>query len=624
MAEQIQRRLAAILSADVVGYSRLMADDDVATVQTLNAYREIVATLIQQHGGRVVDSPGDNLLAEFPSTLGAVEAAVEIQRVISARNLAVVDERRMEFRVGVHVGDVMFEGERIYGDGVNIAARLEGLAETGGICISGMVHSQVEGKLRVAYDDLGDQSIKNIPQSVRVYRVKIGAAVPPQAPRRGLLRPIAIGLGALGLALGAVLWATWPSPLGVLIGVAGLTGPPVNPPLPDVPSIVVLPFNNLSADPEQEYFSDGITEDLTTVLSQVPEGLFVISRNSAFTYKGRSVKIEEVGRELGVRYVLEGSVRKAGDRVRITAQLIDATSGFHVWSEKYDRDLADIFAVQSEISEKILGELRVEIRDAEMERIRRKPTDDLNAYDLFMRGLSHFQRTTRRDMAEATRLLERAIEIDPDYADAYGMLGTITAIPYLLGWDLDPTGIADRTEELGRRALEIDPGHAPAHATVATAYAVREDFGAVLTYAERAIELSPNFAPAHLMRGFALAASGNLISGTQSIQRALRLEPHAPPIWSSALGWMNYATGRESDAVVLWLRAIGPDMVYPRVGLATHYESIGRHDEARRLVREILEINPNLTADRMLVIFPMLTGSTGEEVVANLRAAGMS
>jgi TolB-like protein/class 3 adenylate cyclase len=371
--EAVEHKLAAILSADVVGYSRLMAEDEAATIRTLTDYREQIAVLVRQHRGRVVDAPGDNVLAEFPTALEAVRCAVEMQAVLRARNASFPAERRMDFRIGVHMGDVATEGERIYGDGVNIAARLEALAEAGGVCISATVHEQVRNKLDAGFTDLGDQTVKNIPDQVHVYRVQSrgqsetparAKAAQGERPRR--LRTALLATAAILLLLGLGLWASWPRPLGLLIDLAGVSGPPVDPPLPDKPSIAVLPFANMSADPEQEYFSDGITEDLTTALAGNPL-LFVISRNSAFTYKGRAVKIEDVGRELGVRYVLEGSVRKAGDRVRITAQLVDATTGGHLWSQRYDRDLSDIFALQSEMAEEILVAAGVEIGEADRE-----------------------------------------------------------------------------------------------------------------------------------------------------------------------------------------------------------------------------------------------------------------
>ncbi|MBW2233926.1 MAG: adenylate/guanylate cyclase domain-containing protein, partial [Deltaproteobacteria bacterium] len=421
MASGTERRLTAILSADVVGYSRLMAADEEQTLRTIVAYREQLGVLVRQHRGRVVDAPGDNLLAEFPSALDATRCALEIQRVVGARNDPVPDERRMTFRIGIHLGDVLVEEGRLYGDGVNIAARLESLAEAGGVCISAAVHEQVCTKLEAAYVDLGERAVKNIPAPVRVYRVEPRNAHESAAPaRRAPRMRTALAAGAALLLLIAVgLWASWPRPLGLVLDLTGAGAPPVDPPLPDKPSIVVLPFENMSADPEQEYFADGITEDLTTELSR-NGALFVISRSSAFTYKGRTVKVEDVARELGVRYVLEGSVRKAGGRVRITAQLIDATSGFHLWSERYDRKLAAmserydrklaaIFAVQSELAEKIQTALQVEIRDAEIRRVRGIGTEDVDAYDALLRGLFHYGRFRREANLEARRWFARAL-----------------------------------------------------------------------------------------------------------------------------------------------------------------------------------------------------------------------
>jgi TolB-like protein/class 3 adenylate cyclase len=340
-ARPVDRKLAAILSADVEGYSRLMGQDEVATVRTITAYREAIATAVARHAGRVVDAPGDNVLAEFASVVDAVQAAVDIQQELQTRNAALPATRQMRFRIGINLGDVIVEGERLYGDGVNIAARMESLAEGGGICLSGTAYDQVEGKLPLGYDYLGEHAVKNIARPVRVYRLRLGpgaVSIPSLARRRGPGRHVYMVAAAVAVlvvlsAAGSFAWR-W------LI----LPGPSIGLPLPDRPSVAVLPFSNLSRDPAQEYFSDGVTEDLITGLSKV-SGLFVIARNSVFTYKGRAVKVGEVARELGVRYVLEGSVQRSGNRVRITAQLVDAATGYHVWADRYDREVRDIFAV---------------------------------------------------------------------------------------------------------------------------------------------------------------------------------------------------------------------------------------------------------------------------------------
>src|SRR2546425_3009378 len=379
MKETMERKLTALLSADVKGYSRLMGEDEEVTIRTLTAYRQVMATLIAQHRGRVVDSPGDNLLAEFASAVDAVRGAVEIQRDLQVKNAELPPERRMEFRIGINVGDVVVEGERLYGDGVNIAARLEALAEGGGICIAGTVYDQVENKLSLGYEYVGEQMVKNIAKPVRVYRVRLEAEAPATEPGKDKVT----------------------SPL-----------PPSALPLPDKPSIIILPFVNLSSDPEQEYFSDGLTEVLTGDLSKIST-LFVISRNSAFTYKGKAVKVQDVSREMGVRYVLEGSVLKAGDQVRITVQLIDAATGYHLWSERYDGRLTDIFALQDEIVQKIVTTLKLQLTLQEHGYLMRKHTDNLEAYDAFLRGMEYFWRLTREANAQAQQMYEKAIALDP-------------------------------------------------------------------------------------------------------------------------------------------------------------------------------------------------------------------
>src|SRR5436309_8486126 len=377
--ENVERKLVAILSADVQGYSRLMGEDEVGTLRRLTAYREVTDALIQHHRGRIVGTAGDSILAEFASAVEAVQCAAAIQQALKTKNTDLPAERRMEFRIGINVGDVIVEGPQIYGDGVNIAARLEALAEGGGICLSGTVYDQIENKLALGYEYLGEQTVKNIAKPVRVYRVRDAAAsAPAQASRKE-------------------------------------TAPRL--PLPDKPSILVLPFVNMSNDPEQEYFSDGITEDITTDLSKI-SNLFVISRNSAFTYKGKAVKVRDISREMGVRYVLEGSVRKAGERVRISAQLIDATTDHHLWAERYDRPLTDIFAVQDEIVQKMVTTLKLQLSVREQGLLVRRAQENLEAYEAFLRGLTYFYRLTKEGNAQARQLFEQAVALDPAYAEA--------------------------------------------------------------------------------------------------------------------------------------------------------------------------------------------------------------
>jgi adenylate cyclase len=619
-----ERKLAAILSADVVGYSRLMAEDEGETVRRLGAYRTEITNLVGEHRGRLVDFTGDNFLAEFPTALDAVECAIEIQRVLQARNAALPAERKMEFRIGAHMGDVRVEDGRIFGDGVNIAARLEGLARPGGICISATVHEQVRNKLGVDYRDRGDQTVKNIPDQVHVYEVRLeerssrpASESEPRA-RRGL--PAAVLVIGMVIAVGGLgLWATWPRVLGLLADASGAV-PGEQPALPDKPSIVVLPFANMSGDAEQEYFADGITEDLTTDLSRSPS-LFVISRNSAFTYKGKNVKVEDIGRELGVRYVLEGSVRRAGDRVRITAQLIDATTGFHVWSERYDRDLEDVFAVQSEISEEILVAVGAQISAAELERLRRKPTQDFSAYEAVSKGWSHFYRFTREDNEEARRWAQRAMELDPEYATAVAMLAGTYSVEYLSAWNLDP-GVLDKSRELALRAVELDPGVPSGYIPLAVFYLQRGQPEEGAEYARRAIKVAPNAPDGHAFLGMSMLQQGQRLEALESIRLSIRLDPR----YSFMIPATLVLSGREEEAARLWerYRASNPDSVATRLSLVRYYVSVDRVEEARAIAQEILAINPALTAEilaRHGVFRP--PEDEAPALVAALRRAGL-
>jgi adenylate cyclase len=623
--QEVERRLAAILSADIVGYSRLMSDDEDSTVRTLRAYRDQIDALVREHRGRLVDFSGDNFLAEFPSALAAVSCAIEIQRVLRARNASLPADRKMEFRIGAHLGDVRIEGDRVYGDGVNIAARLEGLAEPGGICISATVHEQVRNRLEASFTDLGDRTVKNIPDQVRAYQVGIEGEATPE-PRRLSRRWPAIAAALIAL-VGIAIWAAWPRLLGLGLDLAGITGPAQQPALPDKPSLVVLPFANLSGDPDQEYFSDGITEDLTAALSQ-SSALFVISRNSAFTYKGRAVNIEEVGRELGVRYVLEGSVRREENRVRITAQLIDAASDFHVWSGQYDREFSDIFELQSEISREIFASVGAQVTDAEIARIQRKPTEDLTAYDAYMRAQSHFFRFTRRDTLEARRWLERAIELDPRYVEPLSMLAATYNAEYALLWTTDPANL-ERAEQLANRAIEIDPSFAGSYMVLGAARMLRSEVAAAIDVLHRAIALGPNEAPPRIFLGMALSLQGQPVAGLESLRQGMRLNPRvaASSAASSLLAALYSVTGRKEEGIRLLesARANNPDHIPARMLLADHYASTGRLEEARTVVAEILRINPDLTAqDAANGAFAGSRDPEARQALAeNLRRAGM-
>src|SRR5712692_1388431 len=424
----MERKLTAILCADVFGYSRLMGENEEATLRTLSSHRKLIDSLIEQHRGRFVNSAGDSVLAEFASVVNAVQCAVDIQTTLKGENEKLPPERRMEFRIGVNLGDVMEDGEQIYGDGVNVAARLESLADPGGICISGKVHDEIRNKFALGYEDLGAQQVKNIAEPVRIFRVlpEAGASTTSKTQRvaRKYIRRGVFSVAGLAL-IAAVIVFLQHLPLRPPITTASipLQQKPSRP-LPDIPSIAVLPFTNMSGDRDQEYFSDGITDDLTTALSRLPD-LFVIARTSAFSYKGKAVRVQDISRQLGVKYVLEGSVRKAGNQVRITAQLVDATTGDHVWAEYYDRPLKDIFSLQDEIVQRIVTTLNLQLTLEERGVLFKKRTDNLEAYDDFLRALEYTLSITKDGNEKARQALEKAIALDPKYSDAYAELGWV-------------------------------------------------------------------------------------------------------------------------------------------------------------------------------------------------------
>src|SRR5262249_52121639 len=457
----------------------------------------------------------------------------EIQRALQAKNAALPEARKMEYRVGINVGDVIVEGARLYGDGVNIAARLEALAEGGGLCISGTVYDQVENKLSLGYEYLGEQSVKNIAKPVRVYRVIELEAIAAAQVRSNKT--------ALRL------------------------------PLPDKPSLIILPFVNLSNDPEQEYFSDGLTEVLTSDLSKI-SSLFVIARNSAFTYKGKAVKVQDVGREMGVRYVLEGSVLKAGDQVRITAQLIDAATGYHLWSERYDRPLKDIFVLHDEVVQKIVTTLKLQLTLEEQGWIVRKHTDNLEAYDAFLRGMEYVGRLTPEANAQARPLFEQALALDPQYAEAYASLSLTYWLEWALHWSADPQSL-ERALALAHQAVALDDSLPIAHSSLSWAYAGTQQYDQALAEGERAIALDPNNADSYAHQAQALILAGRAEDALRLMEQAMRLNPRYPPWYLFELGWAYRITGRYAEAVATLKEAIsrGPYFLPAHVNLASSY-----------------------------------------------------
>jgi adenylate cyclase len=564
-----------------------VTEDEEATIHTLTAYRQLMATLIAQHRGRVVDSPGDNLLAEFASAVDAVRGAVEIQRELRSKNADLPPERRMEFRIGINVGDVVVEGERLYGDGVNIAARLEALAEGGGICIAGTVYDQVENKLILNYEYLGEQTVKNIAKPVRVYRVRIDAEAP--AIRQGR---------------------------------SEVTSPLL--PLPDKPSLVVLPFINLGRDPEQEYFSDGITEDITTELSRI-SSLFVISRNSAFTYKGKAAKARDISHELGVQYVLEGSIRKASERIRITAQLIDATIDHHLWAERYDRPLTDIFAVQDEIVQRIVTTLRLQLSLWEQGVIVRKVTDNIDAYDYYLRGQQYCWRLMPETNTQARQMFERALELDPQYAQAYASLGYTYFAEWAWQWNPDPQNL-EHAFAWAQKAVALDDTLPQVHTTLGSIYLFKKQFEPAKAEFERAIALDPNFADAYVRLGSLMVGAGQLEEAVRLMEKGIRLNPRQPsPLQLNYLGLAYSGLGRYEEGIAMLKRALSldPNLLFAHVNLAAVYSGLGRDEEARTEVATVLRLNPQFSLEGVKQTYAVKDPTQLEPYLAALRRVGL-
>jgi adenylate cyclase len=625
--EKFRRKLTAILSADVEGYSRLMGEDEDATIRTLTSYRELMSTLIKKHRGRVVDSPGDNLLAEFLSVVDAVRCAVEIQEELRVRNAELPENRRMEFRIGINLGDVVEEEERIYGDGINIAARVEGLAEGGGICISGTVYDSIKNKLSLAYESLGEHTVKNIKEPVRVYRMRIGpeAAAPvvreekagPRRWQKATLAAVAV------LVVVAGTWAIWnfyfrPPPI------APASVEKMAYPLPDKPSIAVLPFTNMSGDPNQEFFSDGMTEEIITALSKVPY-LLVIARNSTFSYKGKPVKISQVAEELGVRYVLEGSFRKAGDRVRVTAQLIDAIKGHHLWAERYEQEVKDIFALQDEITGNILSALAVKLTKGEQATIRRKGTDNLEAYLKVLQASWYSHRMSKEGHFLARQLAEEAMALDPEYAGPYVLLAHCHIREVFLGWSKSRKKSLEQALELAQKAISLDESSPMCYELLSSIYMFKKQYKRALAEAERAIALDPNGADAYSQLGTVLAMVGRQQEAIAPLEKAIRINPMAPSIYFRRLGTAYRDIGRYEEAIVQLKKAVNlsPDALYPHIGLAATYSLAGRDEEARAEASEVLRIQPELSLESLAKRVAYQNKADIDRIIGALRKAGL-
>jgi adenylate cyclase len=594
---EVKRKLTAIFSADVVGYSRLMGDDELATVETLTSYKQTMGNLIRHYRGRVVDSTGDNLLAEFASVVDAVQCAVEVQQVLSSKNENLPENRKMHFRIGINLGDVIEEGEVLYGDGVNIAARVESLADPGGICISGSAFEQIENKLALGYQYMGEHAVKNIVKPVKIYKVPLGAWAEPAVEK---VKTASVSLWRRKTVLAGAV--------AVLVAVAGLfvwnfyfRAPSIEPasvdrmalPLPDRPSIAVLPFVNMSGDPKQDSFSDGITEEIITALSKTPR-LFVIASTSTSAYKGKPVKIQHVAEDLGVNYVLEGSVRKSENKVRVTAQLIDALKGIHLWAEKYDRDLEDIFEIQDDITREIIVALKVKLTEGEQARIWSRGTENTKAQEKAFESLEHFRLFSPDDVILCRKKAEEAMALDPNYPFAVAMLAWSHLIEVWMGWSKSPGESMKKTFELAQKTLALDENHADAHALLGSIYLVQKQWDKAIEEGKRAVELSPNGADVNALLGISLVEAGRPKEAIPLYKKAIRLNPITPNWYYHNLGEAQMLAGNYQEAISS-LKGIlekSPNYTPARFWLIVTYSLADQDEEAKIQMEEFLKLRP--------------------------------
>ena len=592
---RVERRLAAIWAGDIAGYSRLMGVDEEGTLRQLKAHRkELVDPKITEHRGRIVKTTGDGMLVEFVSVVDAVRCAVDIQRGMAERNADMAADKRIEFSIGINVGDIIIDADDIYGDGVNVAARLEGLADPGGIMVSRNVFDQVRDKLGFGFEDMGEQTVKNIARPIGVHRVSLVDITAP--------------IVAYGVA------AEKPSVRGPLA-------------LPDKPSIAVLPFNNMSGDPEQEYFADGMAEEILTALSHC-KSLFVIARNSSFTYKGRAIDVRQVGRELGVRYVLEGSVRRSGDRLRFTAQLVDATSGAHIWADRFDGGTSDVFELQDRIAESVVAVIEPNVQLAEIERMKHKPVANFDAYDLLLRAQQLEYEFTAENFDAALRCLEQALVIDPNYAQAMALAAYCYAERSQQGWLKDQAQTAEAIR-LAARAVELAKDDASV--LWMAAYVARQlsmDAQVAKELAYRSLQLNPNSAIALAMAGWIEAILANPTKALELLHRADRLSPRDPRTWfiATGIGLAHFIAGQFDDAVVWTKKALSQNprsAVALRV-LAASLASSGQKDRAGETIRDLLKIEPHLTISSFRARMLMADESVWTKFSDALRLAGLS
>jgi TolB-like protein/class 3 adenylate cyclase/cytochrome c-type biogenesis protein CcmH/NrfG len=621
--EGITRKLIAILSADVKDYTRLMSQDDVGTIRTLTAYKEAMEILIRRYRGQVVDATGDNVLARFDSVLDAVNAAAEIQRDLAERNAELPYDRRMEFRIGISLGDVVEEEARIYGDGVNIAARLHALSEGGGICISSMVHDHVQDKLGFDYEDLGEQTLKNIAKPIRMYRVLShpGAAAHRVKEAKKALRrkwiPIAFAAGVLLLIAAGLIWrfALLPARSPQVASVQRMAHP-----LPDKPSIAVLPFEDLGEDKSREFIADGMTEDIISALARFKQ-LFVIARNSTQTYKGKTVKVQQVAQELGVRYVLEGSVEVSKDRIRVTAQLIDAISGTHLWVEQFDRPLTDVFQVRDEVTRKIVGSLAGKLSQAEMARASLKHPDSLDAYGLVWRAIELGNRFNPADMAKARELCEKAIALDPNYVGAYAQLAFTHIDDFAFFRPARPQESYQKALDMASKAVALDPSHGSARRALGFTLLYGRKHHQALAQYEEGLKANPNDASLLVFSAGVYYWIGQPEEAIKRIKEAMRLNPYHPNWYQGGLAEVQYFA-RDYEGAIETLRQMSP-MGTGRRNLAASLAYLGRMEEAHAEAERFMKENPSFSATDWGSRQPFLHDKDRQHAVEGYIKAGL-
>ena len=583
MQQTIKRKLTAILSADVSGYSRLMDDDEISTVRTLQAYRKIISDLTSQHNGRVIDNPGDNLLAEFVSVVDAVQCAVEIQHVLKSKNNELPDNRKMVFRIGINLGDVIEDDDRIYGDGVNIAARVESLADPGGICISGTVYDHVMNKLDLRYEDLGEHQVKNIRRPVRVYKILV--EIEPEE--------------------------------SILDSIIDMSVPT------DKPSIAVLPFVNMSDDPSQEYFSDGMTEAIITALAKVPD-ILVIASTSTFMYKGQKVKVQQVGKDLGVKYLLEGSVQKAGNRIRLTAQLIDAATGNHWWAERYDRELKEIFDLQDELTTRILEELSIKLWHDVSANLTVKGTNNLRAYLRWWKGIGHYMRFKKNDNALARKNFEEVVQLDPSWGEGYAFLGWANVTDYIFGWCSSPKKCIQEAVECARKAIALEDTSPQPYGVLSLVNLFTGHYDEAIAEAEKAIAQHPDFFAGYHALGIALFYLGSPNKAREMFKKSIQLS-HIFSNTKAFIGMTYFDSGEYIESIVILKNALRelPDFIHTHVYLIASYILIEMKEEAFKQAEEILRIDPSFSVDAFSHQIPYKNQSDTDRILDALRKAAL-